>query len=271
MQRRSWGALVVLAIAVACASDTAGPTSTDVSAKGAVVSTGGTDTSGSTPSTPTQPSPEPTSDGPVASVDMTPQTLTISAGTYGHLAAIPRDADGVRVRGKIASWRSDDANSVVVGDTGVVYGKAVGSAKVYATIDGIVESALVTVTAAATPPTSPGTPSTPPTAPVSSFNLTATVVGALPGADTSRTEVVSGAVVRLLRSGGVAGDTLANPVDAGSATTNANGVVTFSALPGGWYTIEVTPPAGSPYAAVKTGIGAPTTAEVSATFRLRRK
>jgi hypothetical protein len=45
----------------------------------------------------------------------------------------------------------------------------------------------------------------------------------------------------------------------------------FKNLDGGSYTIDLTPAAGSPYAAVRTGIGAPHVTDVQATFSLRRK
>lgn len=265
MHRRILAGLMIVAFVAACSNDSSSPTAGQNGPNGASAPITGTDTGSGSPTTPPT-TPEPTSNGPVATVELSPKTLTLSVGYYGHINAIPRDANGVRVAGKMATWTSDNANIVVPSDTGVMYGKAVGTTTVHATIDGHTESASITVTAAVTPP------STPPAQPgVSQFDLTATVVGQLVGSDTSRTEPVAAAVVHLMRIGGITGDSLATAIDAGSATTDSRGVVSFKNLDGGSYTIDITPAAGSPYAAVHTGIGAPHVTDAQATFSLRRK
>jgi hypothetical protein len=265
MHQRLLAGLVAATMAVAaCARDSASPTLEQKGPSGASAPVKPGDTTGA--QSPSTPAPiEPTSNNPVASVTLSASSLSVGVGYYGHIEAIGRDADGVRVANARATWTSADANIVIASDTGVMYGKAIGSTTVTATIAGHTASATVNVVAAPAPPTVP--PAQPA---VASFDLTATVVGALAGQDTSRTESVSGAKVHLMRTGGVTGDTLATAIDAGTATTDANGVVSFKKLTGGWYTVDITPPAGSPYAAIRTGFSAPRVTDVRATFVLRR-
>jgi hypothetical protein len=187
----------------------------------------------------------------------------IPLGYYMELSAIALDANGARVATKPATWRSADANIVIASDTGVMYGKTLGTTRVYATIDGHTDSATVTVV--------PALPNQPPPPVVASFDLNAVIFGMLPGSDTSKSEPIAGAVVRLSRVGGVTGDTLSQPVDAGSAVTDANGAVSFKALPGGSYAVNITPPAGSPYAALTTGFAPPRTSPMQLQFKLSRK
>lgn len=268
MQRRFLAALMVAALGAACSRDIVSSPDSGGDPVGAAAPGSGPDTAvAGAPSTPTPP--EPTSNGPVASLDLSPKTLTLSVGHYGHIDAIARDANGVRVGNKRATWTSDDAAMVVASDTGIMYGKAIGTTTVHATVDGFTASATITVTAATTPPPPPNTePSQPP---VASFDLKVTVDGALAGTDTSRTETVAGATVHLLRIGSIEGDTLLAAVDAGTATTDAQGVASFTGLAGGSYSIDITPPSGSPYVALRTGIGAPRVTDVRASFVLRRR
>lgn len=244
-----------VAIAVACSDDanTAGPIAQAAHQNG---SGGNTDTSHSPPQ----------SNGPVASVRIVPQQVVLSVGYYVALGAAAFDANGALVAPKPVTWRSADANIVIASDTGVMYGKALGTTKVYATIEGHTDSATVTVVSAAPTPTPTPTP-----APVASFDLNASIVGAVAGSDTSKTEPVPGAVVKLSRIGGVQGDTLSQPIDAGSAVADANGAVTFKALVGGSYSVSVTPPAGSAFAPMTTGFGPPRTGAISMRFKLSPK
>lgn len=217
---------------------------------------GGTDTTGT-------PAPTP---GPVASVTITPKTLTLRVGYYTLFAASPRDDKGVLVTGKRASWSSSNSAVLVASDTGVFYAKAIGSAKVYGVIDGHTDSASVVVTVAP-PDTSITTPPPPP--PVSAFNLVLTTDGAV-AADTSKTQSVGGVTITVTRVLGVRGDTLNPAVLAGTVTTDANGVASLQNLPGGSYRFVATPGAGSPYVVSTFGIGAPTTSDVRVRIVLRR-
>jgi hypothetical protein len=187
----------------------------------------------------------------------------IPLGYYMELGLIALDAKGAQVSTKAATWRSADANIVIASDTGVIYGKALGTTKVFATIQGHTDSATVTVV--------PSLPTQPPPPVVASFDLNAVIRGMLPGSDTSKAEPIAGAVVRLSRVGGVTGDTLSQPIDAGSAVADANGAVSFTSLPGGSYAVNITPPAGSPYAALTTGFAPPRTSPMQLQFKLSRK
>jgi hypothetical protein len=241
----------------ACSGDsTLGP-NTDPST--AQTPGGGGDTSGTTP-------PQ-TSNGPVASVVVSPKQVSIPQGYYTHFLARPLDSKGITVSGKRAQWRSSDANVAVASDTGVVYGKAVGTAKIYGTVDGHADSATVTVTTPLPPP--PDTVVTVP-APVSSFTLNVVTLGLLPGPDTLATEPVAGATITVTRVAGINGDTLNPSVSAGTAVTNTRGEASFRDLPGGYYTILATPPSGSPYRVTTWGLGAPRTSVVNVRIVLRR-
>jgi hypothetical protein len=261
MQLMVAGAVVV---AVACGSDVSAPVDgPPLATKG---KSGGTDTSkggGGNPGGGGQ-----TSNGPVASVTLDPHSVSLPLGYYAALRATARDAAGVRVI-KAASWRSSDASVAIASDTGVVYARALGTAKIYATVDGHTDSATVTVTPAPPPPPPPNPPT--PVQGVAEFNMTVVAMGAISGTDTTHTERIAGASVTLMRIGGVSGDSLATPVSAGSAVTNANGEARFTRLAGGSYTIRVTPPASSAYAETLTGIGAPTLNDISVHVTLRRK
>ena len=259
-----WMQLMVasaVAVAVACGSDVSSPLDgSPLTTKG---TNGGSDTTrgGGNPGGGGQ-----TGNGPVASVTIdSPTVITIPRGLYGRVRATARNAGGNRVDRPV-SWRSSDTSIAVVTDTGIVYANAVGTAKIYATVEGHSDSATVTVVPAPPPPPPP-----PPVQHVAEFNMTVVAMGAIPGTDTSRTERIPGATVTLMRIGGINGDTLATPVSAGSAVTNANGEARFTTLAGGSYSIRVTPPANSAYAETLTGIGAPTLSDISVHVTLRRK
>jgi hypothetical protein len=271
MQHRILTRLSVLALAVAtivataCSDDTGSvspvvPTSAKTGTSGGTDSTGHPDTSGTT-------TPPPTSNGPVASIRVTPHTATLPIGYYLTIGVTALDANGAVVAGTPATFHSSDATIVsVVSDTGTIVGKALGTAKIYATVAGHTDSTTVTVTAApATPPPTTLQPG------VASFDMNVKVAAAVPGTDTSRTNPLAGAVVKLTRTGGVTGDTLATAIDAGSATTDANGNTSFKGLTGGAYMVDITPPAGSGLAAIKTGFAPPVDQTVNFTFVLRQK
>lgn len=265
MQQRLLVAVMVALVAAACSRDIVSSPGGDGEHSGAAISGPGPDTAVTgTPATP--PPAEPTSNGPVASLELSAKTLTLSVGYYGHIDAIPRDANGVRVAKKMATWSSDDSAIVIPSDTGIMYGRGMGTTTVHASVDGFTASATVTVNAAPAPPPN----AEPPQPPVASFNLQATVYGALAGTDTTRKELVAGAKVHLMRIGNINGDTLLTAVDGGTVTTNAQGVASFSGLAGGAYSVDITPPSGSPYTSLRTGIGAPYVTDVRATFVLRR-
>jgi hypothetical protein len=241
--------------ALACSSDTTVPTRTNAESTNG--QSGGTDTSGTSQ----------TSNGPVASVSVSPKQVSLPRGYYSYFVATPRDANGLLVTGKHATWSSSNSAVLVASDTGVFYAKAEGSAKVYGTIDGHLDSASVVVTAAQVD-TSTNRPPAP--TPVTSFDLTVTVAGALGGPDTSLTQSVAGASVAVTRVMDVHGDTLNPSILVGTITTDASGAATLKSLPGGYYTFLATPPSGSPYVKSSYSIGAPTSSDVRVRILLQR-
>ena len=218
----------------------------------------------------TTPTPPATSNGPVVSVSVSPKSVSMPQGYYTLLVARALDAKGVLVAGKRAQWRSTNTNVAIPSDTGLVYGKTIGSAKVYATIDEHTDSATITVTAPVPPPPPPPDTGRTLPQPVASFTLNLVTLGLLPGPDTAATEPVAGTTIKLTRVAGVNGDTLNPSVVVGTATSNARGEASFKDVPGGYYTILATPPAGSPYKSTTTGFGPPRTAEVNVRIVMRR-
>jgi hypothetical protein len=247
------GVAGAIAVIAACGSDANQVTGTPPVNNNARGTSGGKDTSGSSGNG------TPTSNGPVTGIVITPHALAMVVGNYATLVAAAHDAAGVLVVKK-ATWRSSDPSTVVPSDTGVIFGKAIGVATVYATVDGFTDSSIVVVerTIVQTPQ------------PVSQFNMTVVALGAIAGADTSHAERLSGATVTLQRIGGVTGDTLKTPVDAGFATTNANGEAKFTNLTGGSYSIRITPAAGSPYQETTSGIFPPRLNDITVNVTLRR-
>jgi len=182
-----------------------------------------------------------------------PKALALFQGTYGELIIV--DANG-KIVTRATTFRSSDPNvAVVVSDTGVVLGKSIGSAMIYATYGGVLDSAQVVVLN-----------QTNAVAGVSSFNLSLTVQGATSPTDTLPQSPVAGATVAVTRTVTFKGDTLTTPDPAVVMTTNAQGVARFENLPGGAYSVTVTPPAGSPYLPTKGGFFPPTVKEFSATL-----
>lgn len=274
MQYRSlarWAlATVVGAVAAvtACSSDSS-PTDVvtqqqqQTTKSGGDSSTGGGSGGGSGPST---------SSGAVASVVVSPHSVSIAQGSYAVLVAEAYDSKGLRVNVDLrkVSWRSSNTGVVSTpGDTGSIRGVSQGTAKIYATLEGHTDSAVVVVG----PPQSSPPPSPTPDSvhAVAQFDLTAIVYGRLPGADTSKTEIVAGATIKLRRTTDANGNTLTMPVDAGSAVTDATGTASFHALSGGAYLFEITPPGGSPYQAVSGGLGFATLPNMHLSFVLPRK
>ncbi|MEO8621726.1 MAG: prealbumin-like fold domain-containing protein [bacterium] len=218
-----------------------------------------------------------TSNGPVASVVVSPHALFLALGNYGHVIAVALDANGVAVVNKHATWRSSNANVVVASDTGVLRGNAVGTAKVYGTIDGHEDSLTVIVAAGSNPTDSTHTDSTHTdstshgtTVPVASFNLSLTVRGSLSASDTLQTEAVAGARVTLTRTMGIHGDTLNPAVLVATLTTDEHGVASMQNVPGGTYHLVATAPAGSPYLVTSAGIFSPSVSEVQVAMLMLR-
>ena len=100
---------------------------------------------------------------PVASVDIAPASADVLAGATVQLSAIPRDAAGDPLGGRVVTWTSSDDAVATVSATGLVTGIAIGSATITATSEGERGRAAVTVIPApvATVEVSPATTSVP--------------------------------------------------------------------------------------------------------------
>jgi uncharacterized protein YjdB len=81
----------------------------------------------------------------VATVDVSPSTASFTIGQSGQFVAIAKDAKGAVLTGRPVSWTSGAPSVATVSNTGVVTAVGAGSAVVFATIEGKIGSATVTV------------------------------------------------------------------------------------------------------------------------------
>ena len=154
------GALAAAAVvtAMACGSDTVASPEKAVSGTSGA-SGGGSDSSGSGGDSSTHGSPGGNHKDPWLTI--TPEAAAVQIHNYLALHATEYDTNGTPVSAKI-SWRSSDEHIATVGDTGLVHGVGLGRVTIFASADGINDSAVVAVvdTAVASPP--PDTGSVPP-------------------------------------------------------------------------------------------------------------
>jgi uncharacterized protein YjdB len=92
---------------------------------------------------------------PVASVAVTPATVSQVAGTMQQLSAVLKDAAGNVVTGRAVTWTSSAPAVASVNGTGLETSLAAGTATITATSEGNIGTAAITVTAPAV--TNPGT------------------------------------------------------------------------------------------------------------------
>src|SRR5213593_879837 len=83
---------------------------------------------------------------PVATVSVTPASLSLTAGQTGQLTATPRDSAGNALPGRVVTWVSSNTVVATVSGSGLVTAKAGGSVTITATSEGQSGSAAVTVT-----------------------------------------------------------------------------------------------------------------------------
>jgi uncharacterized protein YjdB len=84
---------------------------------------------------------------PVASVTVSPATLSLQAGQTGQLTATPKDANGNPLSGRVVTWSSNNTSVATVNGNGLVTAGATGgSATITATSEGQSGTAAVTVT-----------------------------------------------------------------------------------------------------------------------------
>jgi hypothetical protein len=83
---------------------------------------------------------------PVASVTLSSTTVTVGKGDATALAATARDSTGAVLAGRSVVWSTSSAATAAVSESGMVTGKALGTATITATSEGKSASAEVTVT-----------------------------------------------------------------------------------------------------------------------------
>ncbi len=83
---------------------------------------------------------------PVATVSVTPATLSLTVGQTGQLTATPRDASGNPLSGRVVTWTTNDGAVATVSGSGVVTGQAAGTVTITATSEGQSGTATITVT-----------------------------------------------------------------------------------------------------------------------------
>ena len=82
---------------------------------------------------------------PVASVLIQPDTRVLLPGQSATFTATPRDANGAALIGRTVEWTSSNTTVANVAPTGVVTANAVGTTTITATSEGVIASAVVTV------------------------------------------------------------------------------------------------------------------------------
>ena len=84
---------------------------------------------------------------PVASITVSPATVTVLVGTTQTLSAILRDSTGSVLSGRVILWRSSDTTRATVSSNGIVTGNAAGSSTVTATSGASSGSSVMTIRA----------------------------------------------------------------------------------------------------------------------------
>jgi uncharacterized protein YjdB len=103
------------------------------------------------------------SPAPVATVTVSPVTLSVALLGTGQLTATTRDALGNVLTGRTITWSSSNALVASVGTTGIVSGLLAGTALITATAEGVSGSATVTVALLSSPASTTGWPNAPTT------------------------------------------------------------------------------------------------------------
>lgn len=84
---------------------------------------------------------------PVATVDVTPTPNNLSVGETVQLTAVPRDATGAALTGRVVTWSSSDTRFATVSSNGLLRAVGPGSATITATVEGRTGTASVVVAA----------------------------------------------------------------------------------------------------------------------------
>ncbi|HKE63355.1 MAG TPA: Ig-like domain-containing protein, partial [Micromonosporaceae bacterium] len=88
----------------------------------------------------------------VASVRLTPATVSLQVGATSQLSAVTLDDAGNTLSGRSVTWASADSTKATVSQTGLVSGIAAGTVSVTATSEGVTGQAAITVLSSTTPP-----------------------------------------------------------------------------------------------------------------------
>jgi uncharacterized protein YjdB len=83
---------------------------------------------------------------PVASVEVSPASASMTVGGTVQLSATTRDANGQALTGRAVTWTSSNADLATVSATGLVTGRAVGPVTITATSEGRSGTSSITVT-----------------------------------------------------------------------------------------------------------------------------
>jgi serine/threonine protein kinase/alpha-tubulin suppressor-like RCC1 family protein/uncharacterized protein YjdB len=89
---------------------------------------------------------------PVATVTLTPTTLTLAVGRSSQITVTLRDARGATLRDRDVTWTTSDPSIVGVSPTGLVNASRGGSATITATSENAKATVTITVPAPAAPP-----------------------------------------------------------------------------------------------------------------------
>jgi len=103
--------------------------------------------SGSSCEHPSPPAPPGLDTAAVASVTVSPPSASVQVGQTAQLTATPKQASGAPLGGRVVTWSTSDSTVARVSTTGLVTGRAAGSATVTATSEGKTGTSAITVPA----------------------------------------------------------------------------------------------------------------------------
>jgi len=103
--------------------------------------------SGSSCEQPSPPAPPGLDTAAVASVTVSPPSASVQVGQTAQLTATPKQASGAPLGGRVVTWSTSDSTVARVSASGLVTGRAAGSATVTATSEGKTGTSAITVPA----------------------------------------------------------------------------------------------------------------------------
>ena len=178
-------------------------------------------------------------DVPVASVTVSPTTVSVTVGATTLLTATPKDSNGTPLTGRTVTWVSSNTAVATVSTSGLVAGVAAGSATITATSEGKNGTSVISVT----------------NAPVATVTVTPAVASILVGVTLQLTATLRDSAGNLLTGRSVTWATsdaaLAAVSATGLVTGGAAGLATITATSGGKsgtaaITVTAPPPPSGP-------------------------